>query len=131
MSVLDEYIRELQTDTALDEFTMKDVQMKLPGIKHKWTGRLVRCKIDIAKLKRKRSQTIDRLTDKLIERSPVRMSVPVAKQKVQTLEEVIDLNDEIEDMKLSLEFCEKAERILNSMTFDIKNLTEIIKLETQ
>jgi len=59
------------------------------------------------------------------------MSVPVAKQKVQTLEEVIDLNDEIEDMKLSLEFCEKAERILNSMTFDIKNLTEIIKLETQ
>ena len=25
----------------------------------------------------------------------------------------------------------KAERILNSMTFDIKNLTEIMKLETQ
>ena len=74
MDLLDKYIKELGEDTSLDEFTVRDVQMKLPAIKHKWAGRLMRLKLDNEKLKADRG---------------------------------------------------------NSMTFDIKNLTEIMKLETQ
>jgi hypothetical protein len=43
---------------------------------------------------------------------------------------MIQLNHEIDDLKIVTEFLEKTDRIFNSLTFDIKNLIEIIKLET-
>ena len=130
MGILDRYIDELKDDTHLDEFTMKDVQMKLPGMKHKWTGRLIRAKLDIKQLYSKRNKLINELSKQLIEQSPVTLSVPVAKKKVEAHESIIDIDDEIDELKLAQLFLEKTERILSSMTFDIKNLTEIIKLET-
>ena len=130
MGILDRYIDELKGDTHLDEFTMKDVQMKLPGIKHKWTGRLIRTKLDIRQLYSKRNKLINELSKQLIEQSPITLSVPVAKKKVEAHESVVDIDDEIDELKLAQLFLEKSERILSSMTFDIKNLTEIIKLET-
>lgn len=131
MSVLEQYIVELEKDTSLDEFTMKDVQMKLPAIKHKWTGRLIRTKLDVKQSYGKRKRLINELSEQLIEKSPVKLSTPVAKKKVESHESVVEIDMHIEEMKLVQEFLEKAERILSSMTFDIKNLTEIIKLETQ
>ena len=130
MSILDRYIDELKEDTHLDEFTMKDVQMKLPGMKHKWTGRLIRTRLDIKQMYSKRNKLINELSKQLIEQSPVTLSVPVAKKKVEAHESVADIDLEIEELKLVQLFLEKTERILSSMTFDIKNLTEIIKLET-
>ena len=47
MNLLESYIDELSTDVQIDEFNMKDIQMKLPSIKHKWTGRLMRAKMVI------------------------------------------------------------------------------------
>jgi len=130
VSILDRYIDELKEDTHLDEFTMKDVQMKLPGMKHKWTGRLIRTRLDIKQMYSKRNKLINELSKQLIEQSPVTLSVPVAKKKVEAHESVADIDLEIEELKLVQLFLEKTERILSSMTFDIKNLTEIIKLET-
>jgi hypothetical protein len=131
MEVLDRYIQEMSEDTALDEFTMKDVQMKLPGIKHKWTGRLIRSKIQKGNLSKKRQKHINKLTDKLLAESPIKVSVPIARQKVETHESITAIDDEIRECEFIIHFLEKVERILNSMTFDIKNLTEIMKLELQ
>jgi hypothetical protein len=131
MDVLDRYIAELSVDTALNEFTMKEVQMKLPGIKHKWAGRLMRSKLDKEGLIRKRRQLISKMSNELIERSPIKLSFPIAKQKVQEHDTITDMDEDINNKAVIIEFLEKAERILNSMTFDIKNLTEIMKLELQ
>ena len=43
---------------------------------------------------------------------------------------VINLNKQIKDEYLIVEFLEKCEKVLSSMTFDIKNLVEIMKMET-
>ena len=43
---------------------------------------------------------------------------------------MIDINQQIKEHKLVIEFLEKSEKIFSSLTFDIKNLVEIIKLET-
>ena len=131
MDVLDKYIAELSEDTALNEFTMKDVQMKLPGIKHKWAGRLMRAKLDKETLIRNRRRLINKMSNELIERSPIKISFPVAKQKVEGHNTITDMDEELANKVVVIEFLEKAERILNSMTFDIKNLTEIMKLEIQ
>ena len=66
MDLLDQYIKELGEDTALDEFNVRDVQMKLPAIKHKWAGRLMRAKSDNSKLERKKKKVIKDLTQKLV-----------------------------------------------------------------
>jgi hypothetical protein len=131
MDVLDEYMNELTIDTSLDEFSMRDVQMKLPAIKHKWAGRLIRTKIQIAALQKKRQGIIDSAIKQLIEQSPIKLSIPLARQRVESLDSVTEISSEISHTKLIVEFLEKIERILSSMTFDIKNLTEIMKLETQ
>lgn len=122
---------ELSADTSLDEFTMRDVQMKLPGIKHKWVGRLMRSKINKENLIRKKNKLIRVMCDKLIAESPITLSVPIARQKIENHQTILDMKDEIKNCEILIEFLEKAERIFNSMSFDIKNLTEIIKLEIQ
>jgi len=130
MDLLERYIKELGEDTTIDEFSMKDVQMKLPAIKHKWAGRLMRVKAENVKLARDRKQLVRKLTDRLVESSPMKLSVPIAEKKVLTLDDVMDIDQQMRDNEVIALFLEKAERILNSMTFDIKNLTEIMKLET-
>ena len=42
MEQLEQYIKEMGEDVDLDEFNLKDVQLKLPALKHKWVGRLIR-----------------------------------------------------------------------------------------
>ena len=101
MKLLEEYISELSVDVQIDEFSMKDVQMKLPAIKHKWTGRLMRAKMEIE--------------EKTAELHP----------------DVKETWDQINELKLVVEFLEKTEKTLSSITFDIRNIVEIIKLETQ
>ena len=130
MELLERYISELTGDVHIDEFSMKDVQMKLPAIKHKWTGRLMRTRAENSKLFRKKKQLIKVLTEKLVESSPMRLSVPIAEKKVLEIDDVTDIDQQIKDNEVIILFLEKSERILNSMTFDIKNLTEIMKLET-
>ena len=53
-SQLDDYLEEMQADLEVDEINMKEVQMKLPAIKHKWIGRLMRHKSTIYALNRKK-----------------------------------------------------------------------------
>ena len=131
MELLETYIEELTQDTTLDEFTMKDVQMKLPGIKHKWTGRLMRSKIKRQQLLKDRDKTVNKYANMVIQESPIKLSFPIAKQKVEGHESVIQINSDIQQINIVIEFLEKTERTLSSMTFDIKNLTEIMKLELQ
>ena len=130
MDLLERYITELGEDTAIDEFNMKDVQMKLPAIKHKWTGRLMRVRAENVKLARDKKQLVRKLTDRLVDSSPMKLSIPIAEKKVLSLDDVMDIDQRVRDNEVIALFLEKAERILSSMTFDIKNLTEIMKLET-
>ena len=129
--MLEDYISELTQDVQIDEFSMKDVQMKLPAIKHKWTGRLIRAKIDIQDSYNKKYFLVNDLADRLVTESPITISTVLAKKKVEEHQQVRDLNHHIKEMKLIVEFLEKTERTLSSITFDIRNLVEIIKLETQ
>ena len=131
MELLNQYIDELTQDTHLDEFNVRDMQLKLPGIKHKWAGRQVRAKIELSELKSKRWKVINRLVDKLVEESPVSITRPTAQQKVLKSTAIVEMDDKIQELDHVITFLEKTDKTLSSMTFDIRNLTEIMKLETQ
>ena len=110
---------------------MKDVQMKLPAIKHKWTGRLMRAKMEIEEKRIEKYKLVERIAEALIKESPVSLSIPMAKKTAELHPDVKETWDQINELKLVVEFLEKTEKTLSSITFDIRNIVEIIKLETQ
>jgi chaperonin cofactor prefoldin len=40
-----------------------------------------------------------------------------------------DINEEIEELELVIEYLEKAEKIFSSTTYDLKNAIELMKME--
>jgi len=130
MKILDDYMTEMETDTKLDVFSAQDVQSKLPGIKHKWVGRLIRHKQDIMNLENSLKLKKASLLIQVKTEAPYKVSTPVAAKAIEDQPSIIKLTQTIAELKLVVTFLEKVERIFSSMTFDIKNLTEIMKLET-
>jgi hypothetical protein len=131
VTLLESYITELTEDVNIDEFNMKDVQMKLPSVKHKWTGRLMRAKMDIEDKRREKYKLVERIAEALVKESPVSLSMPMARKTAEQHTDVKEIWNRINELKLVVEFLEKTEKTLSSITFDIKNIVEIIKLETQ
>ena len=130
MSTLDKYMEEMVQDTSVDNFNLLDIQMKLPAIKHKWVGRLMRHKYEVKELRKEKELLIRELTTKLINESPVKIAEPIAEKKVSKVDSVLKIDAKIKEIYLVIEYLEKVEKIFSSMTFDIKNVTEIMKLET-
>lgn len=128
--MLDEYIKELEADLKINELNLKDYQLRLPGIKHKWSGRLVRLKLEIIQDAKKCEDMKRTLIDEVQRAAHVKLSLPAVTQAVEMRKEYIDIKRSIEEKKLVVELLEKTEKTLGSTTFDIKNLIEIMKLET-
>jgi len=130
MKQLEEYIKEMGVDVELDEFNLKEAQMKLPALKHKWVGRLIRHKGDIGRLTQSRDNVIRELAQEVIDTATYQVTLPTAQKAAEKHSRVKGIDDQLKEQKLIVEFLEKSERIFSSMSFDIKNITEIMKLET-
>jgi len=130
MDIIEQYILELEKDVSLDQFNIRDCQMKLPAYKHKWVGRLMRHKHQVVKLNQKKQILKKTVVSKIQDASTYKISKPAAEKAAGSHESIIDLTNKINELNVVIEFLEKSERILSSMTFDIKNLVEIMKLET-
>ena len=131
MSLIEQYITEIEKDTELSELCLKDVQLKLPAIKHKYAGRLIRTKINLSKLYNKRDELKNGVIDQLKEEAPYELSDSVASKMADKHNKIRDINTQIYEQKIIIELLEKAERIFNSMTFDIKNIIDVMKLEVE
>lgn len=117
-------------DVELDEFVLKDVQLKLPGIKHKWVGRLVRHKGELETLISSKDAMVKHVAQEIIDTATYQVTLPTAQKAAEKHQSIKNINNQIKEQKLIIEFLEKGERIFSSMSFDIKNITEIMKLET-
>lgn len=130
MSKLDNYLQEAEQDTVLDVFNVKDVQSKLPAIKHKWVGRLIRAKRKLNQLQQDKQDSIEKLLKEAKRQSLYKVSDASLLKSIDRTDAIKELNRSINDYKIIIEFLERTEKVFSSMTFDIKNLTEIMKLET-
>lgn len=128
--LLEKYITELDNDVKIDQFNLKEVQLSLPGIKHKWSGRLVRHKIDLNELTVRRFQKINEISSQVEHQSPTPLPKAVIEKTVVKHNSIVEIDNEIAYTKLVIEFLEKTEKTLSSMTFDISNIVKIITIET-
>lgn len=130
MDTLENYIIELEKDVRLDQFNIRDCQMKLPAYKHKWVGRLMRHKHEIVKLNQQKYALKKKVAEKIQSSTTYKVTKPVAERAAGNHDSIVDITHRVEELNVLIEFLEKAERILSSMTYDIKNLVEIMRLET-
>tara|TARA_B100002019_G_scaffold206679_1_gene179436 strand:- start:689 stop:1084 length:396 start_codon:yes stop_codon:yes gene_type:complete len=130
MKQLEEYIKEMGKDVELDEFNMKDIQMKLPALKHKWVGRLIRHRGEISKLQQSRDNMIKQISQEMIDTATYQVTLPTAQKAAEKHSSIKNIDESIKENKLIVDFLEKGEKIFSSMSFDIKNIIEMMKLET-
>lgn len=130
MKQLEEYINEMGQDVDLDEFNLKDSQLKLPALKHKWVGRLVRHKNELERYQSNRDVMIKQVAQEVIDQATYQVTLPTAQKAAEKHPNVKKIDESIREQKLIIDFLEKGERIFSGMSFDIKNIIEIMKLET-
>lgn len=128
--MIENYIKELESDLKIDELNLKEYQLKLPGIKHKWAGRYIRHKQELYEFKAKREEIKKRLVEQIQETSPVKLSLPIIEKTAEKHSEFKEIDKKISELTLVTELLEKAEKTLSSTSYDLKNLIDIIKLET-
>lgn len=127
--ILQKYSEEFIKDTQLDELNLKERAMTAIVIKHKWVGRLMRHKKDFKKLEVAKRTAISKMSDKLSD-GVVGMTAVAARKAASGSDLVTRITAEMEQQELVIEYLEKIETILKSMTYDIKNVIDIQKLET-
>ncbi len=125
----EKYKAEISEELDLSDFNMKDVQMRMPAIKHKWVARLIRQKIELIRYKKLKQQAIELIADKMRKENPVLLSDVALSKQAEKHDKVQQINESIDECNILIEYLEKIEKICSSTSFDIKNLIDIKKLE--
>ena len=129
MSLLDQYIDEIEKDLQINEFNLKDSSMRTPARKHYWVSKLIRHKKNLLSLRQKRDLIKKEVVQKIIQESPVKVTIPVAEKASYKHEKMIEISKKINEEELIIEFLEKTEKTFSAVGFDIKNIIEIMKME--
>jgi hypothetical protein len=109
---------------------MKQVQMDVPSIRHYWVGRLMFHKQEIIRLKKLRKMAQSKISEKMQEESPVGLTSKTTLVAADGHPIVIKIDDQISENEILVEYLGKIEANFRSLSFDIKNIIEIVRMET-
>lgn len=129
MEILERYIKEIEEDLKINEFNIKDASLRSPGRKHFWVSRLIRHKQNLLSLENQRTHLLKQLCKELQQQAIVKLSNITIEKAVIESQSAKDIQIKISEEKLIIEFLEKTEKTFSSLTYDIKNIVEIMKLE--
>ena len=127
--MIERYKEEIGKDLVINEFNIKDVQLKLPSRKHFWAARLIDAKITHFKLVKRKKSLKESIAKRIINEAPVRVTQQTAEIAAESSDELQNITIEIKDYEFVIEYLEKVEKIMSGMGFDIKNILEIMKME--
>ena len=130
MSLLSKYIKEVEQDLVLNDFNIKETQLRLPAKKHFWVARLIEAKRDLQDLTDKEKKMTKVLSTKIKEQSPVTLSDKTVLNLIDEQEEIASIKEKKRDLTNVVEYLEKVEKIFGSMHWEIKNIVDLGKLET-
>jgi hypothetical protein len=126
---LKRYIEEVGQDLVLDDFNVKDQQMRLPSRKHYWVARLIEAKVEKNRLIKKKKTLKKEIVKQVIRDSPVKITNSTAETAAENHNSLAEINDKIYSLNHIIEYLEKVEKIMSQMGYEIKNIVEIQKME--
>jgi len=125
-TLLQQYQKELFEDLRIDELTLKDKAMLVPIIKHKWVARQMTHKSQLKKLTDAKKKAIKEFTTN----TPVALSKQAIEQASSNDPRIEAIQEKIDELDIIIEYLEKIEKAISSLTFDCKNVIDLQKLET-
>ena len=130
MNLIELYKDEIERDLIINDFNIKDVQLKLPSRKHYWAARLIDAKISHHKLIKRKKILKTTIATRIINEAPVRITQQTAEIAAESSDELQNISIEIKDYEYVIEYLEKVEKIMGGMGFDISNVIKIMAMET-
>lgn len=127
---LSNYIEELKDDCVVDDINLKESALMIPAKKAKWVTRLILAKNSVNKLEKDKKKQISIIMEKLKQESISTVSNAVLKSLAEKHESVIEIDNKIEENYNLIDFLERVEKVMSSMSFDIGNIVKIVQLET-
>ena len=121
------YKEAIEKDLKIDQFNIHNKVNDIPSLKHYWVAKLIEAKIEIKQLEKKKKELIKKVNESAevgLKLSTASMNNVIAKSPV-----IAEINEQIEELELIIEYLEKAEKIFNSTTYDLKNAIELMKME--
>ncbi len=129
MDLIKRYKEEIGNDLVINDFNIKEVQLRLPSRKHFWAARLIDAKIELYSLQKQKKTLKKQIVKRLQQESPIKLTQQSAEIAAESSNEISSLNDQIKDYEFVIEYLDKATAVLNQVGWDIKNIIEIQKLE--
>ena len=121
------YKEAIEKDLKIDQFNIHNKVNDIPSLKHYWVAKLIEAKIEIKQLEKKKKDLIKKVNESAevgLKLSTASMNNVISKSPV-----IAEINEQIEELELIIEYLEKAEKIFNSTTYDLKNAIELMKME--
>ena len=122
------YKEAIEKDLKIDQFNIHNKVNDIPSLKHYWVAKLIEAKIETKQLEKKKKDLIKKVNESAdvgLKLSAASMNNVIAKSPV-----IAEINEQIEELELIIEYLEKAEKIFNSTTYDLKNAIELMKMES-
>ena len=122
------YKEAIEKDLKIDQFNIHNKVNDIPSLKHYWVAKLIEAKIEIKQLEKKKKELIKKVNESAevgLKLSTASMNNVISKSPV-----IAEINEQIEELELIIEYLEKAEKIFNSTTYDLKNAIELMKMES-
>ena len=110
-------------------FSNVDGEITFPNLDYYWVSKLIRHKKNLLSLRQQRDLVKKEVVQKIIQESPVKVTVPVAEKASYKHEKMIEISNKINEEELIIEFLEKTEKTFSAVGYDIKNIIEIMKME--
>jgi len=129
VETLKKYIEEVNKDLQIDDFNLKQAQMKMPSRKHFWVARLMDAKINKNKLLARKKQHKKDLVTRIIAESPVKITTQTAESAAENTQDMDVINEKLKELDFIIEYLEKVEKIFSSMHWEIKNIVQINQME--
>ena len=120
-------VSDLTKDLKIDRMNMDEMTLKIPSIKHFWVAKLYTTKIKILQLEKKKSNKIQELKERGVHE--IGLSTIGLSQKFNNDPEIIEMNNQLEELKLIVDYLEDAKFVLGRTTDDLKNRIELEKVE--
>tara|TARA_Y100001963_G_C6425529_1_gene284621 strand:+ start:63 stop:467 length:405 start_codon:yes stop_codon:yes gene_type:complete len=129
--IINQYLDEANLDTNLDRLDVSITQEQLVNNKHKWAARLTNHKIKLSNYKHERINLIEQNIQNYQQQQPVLVNKSIAEKAVSKNSDILKIDKKIKNEQLIIEFLENIYKNITFATNDIKNLVELMKLETQ
>lgn len=126
--ILTGYQQEFEKDSDFNELNLRERQLMLPGIKHKYVAYMIRHKQKKYELEKVKREAIDSLSSNYD--GPVGLSHTAIENKIKAKPPIRRIDDMIKEQDIIIDYLEKVEYITKSMTYDMSNIIKIMELET-